>query len=194
MSEKNSPTLLDSPDSRSPRTGGGAPPKPKGENRPQLAIDETYVRVYGYWNYLYRAIDRNGALVDVMLSEHRNLAAAKRFFRSAKTVTGVIPNPVTTDGHNPIPRPSGWSSAAARGIGQIATSTIASSRIIVRPDVDRCSASKASYQQDDIAAVTTNSGTSSAPDLACANIFPPLHGAFTMWAGQAIVLGILEAA
>jgi transposase-like protein len=29
---------------------------------------------------VYRAIDRDGALVDVMLNEHRNLAAAKRFF------------------------------------------------------------------------------------------------------------------
>jgi transposase-like protein len=38
-----------------------------------------YIRVHGRWKYLYRAIDRDGALVDVMLSEHRNLAAAKRF-------------------------------------------------------------------------------------------------------------------
>ncbi|MBV8937517.1 MAG: DDE-type integrase/transposase/recombinase [Alphaproteobacteria bacterium] len=30
--------------------------------------------------YLYRAIDRDGALVDVMLSERRDLAAAKAFF------------------------------------------------------------------------------------------------------------------
>jgi putative transposase len=34
-------------------------------------VDETYIRVHGRWKYLYRAIDRNGALVDVMLSEHR---------------------------------------------------------------------------------------------------------------------------
>jgi putative transposase len=40
--------------------------------------------VHGDWKHLYRAIDRDGALVDVMRSEHRNLAAAKRFFRSAK--------------------------------------------------------------------------------------------------------------
>jgi hypothetical protein len=53
-----------------------------------------------------------------------------------------------------------------------------------RVDVDRCSASKVSHQQDDIAAVMTNSGTSSALDLACANTFPPLHGAFTTCAGQ----------
>ena len=39
-----------------------------------------------------------------MLSEHRNLAAAKRFFRSAKTVTGVIPDRVTTDGHDAYPQ------------------------------------------------------------------------------------------
>ena len=53
-------------------------------------IDETYIRVRGQWRYLYRAIDRDGALVDVMLSRHRDLAAAKAFFRSAK-LTGVTP-------------------------------------------------------------------------------------------------------
>jgi putative transposase len=42
--------------------------------------------------------------VDVMLSEHRSLAAAKRFFRSAKAVTGVIRDRVTTDGHDAYPR------------------------------------------------------------------------------------------
>lgn len=63
-----------------------------------------YIRVHGQWRYLYRAIDRDGALVDVMLSEHRNLAAAKRFFRSAKAITGVIPDRVTTDGHDAYPR------------------------------------------------------------------------------------------
>jgi len=66
-------------------------------------LDETYIRVRGGWKYLYRAIDRDGALVDVMLSEHRNLAAAKRFFRSAKAVTYVIPDGVTTDGHDAYP-------------------------------------------------------------------------------------------
>ena len=67
-------------------------------------VDETYIRVRGGWRYLYRAIDRAGALVDVMLSEHRDLAAAKAFFRSAKAVTGVTPDRVTTDGHDAYPR------------------------------------------------------------------------------------------
>ena len=76
----------------------------KGKVGRSWYTDETYIRVHGRWKYLYRAIDRDGALVDVMLSEHRNLAAAKRFFRSAKAVTGVIPDRVTTDGHDAYPR------------------------------------------------------------------------------------------
>ena len=67
-------------------------------------VDETYIRVHGRWKYLYRAIDRDGALVDVMLSEHGDLAATKAFFRSAKAVTGVMPDRVTTDGHDAYPR------------------------------------------------------------------------------------------
>ena len=67
-------------------------------------IDETYIRVRGECRYLYRAIDRDGAVVDVMLIEHRDLAAVTAFFRSAKTVTGVTPDRVTTDGHDAYPR------------------------------------------------------------------------------------------
>ena len=66
-------------------------------------VDETYIKVHGHWRYLYRAVDRDGALVDVMLSEHRDLAAARAFFRSARTVTGVVPDRVTTDGHDAYP-------------------------------------------------------------------------------------------
>src|ERR671921_318977 len=67
-------------------------------------VDETYIKVDGRWCYLYRAIDRSGTLVDVMFSEHRDMAAARAFFRSARAVTGVTPDRVTTDGHNSYPR------------------------------------------------------------------------------------------
>jgi putative transposase len=46
-------------------------------------IDETYIRVRGRWMYLYRAIDSVGDTVEFFLSEHRDLAAAKRFIRRA---------------------------------------------------------------------------------------------------------------
>ena len=41
-------------------------------------VDETYLKVHGRWCYLYRAIDRNGTLVDVLFSEHRDMAAPRR--------------------------------------------------------------------------------------------------------------------
>ena len=67
-------------------------------------VDETYVKVHSRWCYLYRAIDRAGGnLVEVRLSETRDLAAAEAFFRSAKSVTGIIPDRITTDGHDAYP-------------------------------------------------------------------------------------------
>src|SRR6186713_3122973 len=63
---------------------------------------QTYIKVAGQWQYLYRAIDRDGTLVDVYLSETRDIA--KAFLRSAKSVTQVEPEPVTTDGHTSYPK------------------------------------------------------------------------------------------
>jgi putative transposase len=67
-------------------------------------VDETYLKVQGQWCYLYRAIDRDGCLVDARLSDTRDPAAAKVCFRSAWTVTGVTPDRITTDGHDAYPR------------------------------------------------------------------------------------------
>jgi transposase-like protein len=75
-----------------------------GAGRRSWFVDETYLKVRGRWAYLYRAIDRNGDLVDTMLSEHRDMAAAKAFFRSARSATGLVPDRVTTDGHGSYPR------------------------------------------------------------------------------------------
>jgi putative transposase len=67
-------------------------------------VDETYVNVKGKWCYLYRAIDRDGNLVDSMLSEKRDMEAAKRFFKQAADVVGHALERVTTDGQNSYPR------------------------------------------------------------------------------------------
>ena len=45
--------------------------------------DETYIKVNGRWTYLYRAVDKQGRTVDFRLSERRDVAAAKAFFRKA---------------------------------------------------------------------------------------------------------------
>jgi putative transposase len=67
-------------------------------------VDETYVKVNGVWCYLYRAIDRDGNLVNSMLSATRDMNAAQRFFRQAQEVVGQVPERVTTDGHTSYPR------------------------------------------------------------------------------------------
>jgi putative transposase len=67
-------------------------------------VDETYLKVRGRWCYLYQAVDRDGNLIDAMLREHRDMSAAKAFFRSAKATMGFKPDRVTTDGHSSYPR------------------------------------------------------------------------------------------
>ena len=78
--------------------------KRKGKVGRRWYVDETYVKVKGKWCYLYRAIDRDGNLVDSMLSATRDMAAAQRFFRSARPWLNTAPKQVTTDGHDSYPR------------------------------------------------------------------------------------------
>ncbi len=52
-------------------------------------VDETYIKVKGKWTYLYRAVDRDGQTLDFLLSERRDLAAARRFFKKAIATNGA---------------------------------------------------------------------------------------------------------
>jgi transposase-like protein len=56
----------------------------------------TYVRVAGRWRYLYGAVDQYGQVIDVLLTEQRDTAAARRFFVQALR-HGPVPVEVTTD-------------------------------------------------------------------------------------------------
>ena len=60
-------------------------------------VDETYSKVRGHWMYLYRAIDSVGDTVEFWFSEHRDLPAAKRFFRKALERHGR-PDRIVIDG------------------------------------------------------------------------------------------------
>jgi putative transposase len=50
---------------------------------PSWRMDETYVKVRGGWKYLYRAVDADGATIDVLLCVKRDAASARRFFDRA---------------------------------------------------------------------------------------------------------------
>jgi transposase-like protein len=66
-------------------------------------VDETYVKVAGRWRYLYRAVDQFGQVIDVRLSDQRNLAAASKFFAVA-LAHARCPVEVTTDRAASYPR------------------------------------------------------------------------------------------
>ncbi len=58
--------------------------------------DETYVKVNGVWRYVYRAVDQRGQVIDVFVSDRRDIAAAKWFFETSLTAHGK-PVEVITD-------------------------------------------------------------------------------------------------
>ncbi len=84
--------------------------KRRGQAGASWYVDETYIKVSGRWCYLYRAIDRDGNLVDARLSVTRDLDAAQHFFRQAVETVGHLPERVTTDGHDhsPVQPACGW--------------------------------------------------------------------------------------
>ena len=51
-------------------------------------MDETYIKVKGVWQYLYRTVDKNGKTVDFLLTAKRDMTAAKRFFDKAMQTNG----------------------------------------------------------------------------------------------------------
>ena len=59
-------------------------------------MDDTYIKVKGEWQYIYRAVDKYGDTIDFMLSEKREESAARRFFQKAIKQYG-IPEKVVID-------------------------------------------------------------------------------------------------
>ena len=50
-------------------------------------MDETYIKVRDQWEYLYRAVDKEGTTVGFLLRAHRDKAAARRYFKSQSRKT-----------------------------------------------------------------------------------------------------------
>jgi transposase-like protein len=84
-------------------------------------VDETYIRVRGEWKYLYRAVDKQSNTVVFLLSEHRDIEAAKRFFTQAVEKLGV-PERITLDGY----------AATHTAVGELKESNILPINVLVR--------------------------------------------------------------
>ena len=60
-------------------------------------VDEVFITILGQGHYLWRAVDQDGDVIDILVQRRRNARAAKRFFARALKGQGDAPNRVTTD-------------------------------------------------------------------------------------------------
>ena len=68
-------------------------------------LDETYINVKGRDRFLYRAVDSTGQTIDFLLTDRRDAAAAKRFFRRALLNEGnSMPRVINVDKNPAYPR------------------------------------------------------------------------------------------
>jgi len=60
-------------------------------------IDEVFVTIQGQRHYLYRAVDQDGDVIDILVQHRRNQRAAERFFRRLLKGQGGEPRWLITD-------------------------------------------------------------------------------------------------
>ena len=60
-------------------------------------LDEVYLRINGRHQYLWRAVDQEGEVLDILVQPRRNKAAAIKFFRKLLKGQGVAPRQIVTD-------------------------------------------------------------------------------------------------
>jgi putative transposase len=60
-------------------------------------MDEVFVRIRGRQRYLWRAVDQDGEVIDVLLQERRDASSARRFFGHMLAHLGGEPRTIVTD-------------------------------------------------------------------------------------------------
>jgi putative transposase len=60
-------------------------------------LDEVFIKINGRLQYLWRAVDQDGNVLDILVQNRRDTVAARRFFRRLLKKTGAVPRVVVTD-------------------------------------------------------------------------------------------------
>ena len=68
-------------------------PRPGGK----WHLDEVFVKINGQTHYLWRAVDQDGNVLDILVQSRRNAKAAKRFFRKLLKDLQYVPRVLVTD-------------------------------------------------------------------------------------------------
>ena len=60
-------------------------------------LDELFLTIQGRRQYLWRAVDQDGDVIDILLQPRRDRRAAERFFRKLLKSQGCVPRRMVTD-------------------------------------------------------------------------------------------------
>lgn len=60
-------------------------------------LDEVFIKIQGEEKYLWRAVDQDGNVLDILVQSRRDTAAARRFFKKLRKKTASVPRVVVTD-------------------------------------------------------------------------------------------------
>ncbi len=60
-------------------------------------LDEVFISINGAQHYLWRAVDQDGTVLDILVQSRRDRAAAKKFFRRLLKRLTYVPRVVITD-------------------------------------------------------------------------------------------------
>ena len=60
-------------------------------------LDEVFLKINGRLHYLWRAVDQDGDVLDILVQSHRDKKAAKKFFRKLLKGLRYVPRVIITD-------------------------------------------------------------------------------------------------
>ena len=61
-----------------------------------MALDEMFIKIHGKTHYLWRAVDQDGNVLDILVTSRRNAKAATRFFRQLLNGLRFVPRVLIT--------------------------------------------------------------------------------------------------
>jgi putative transposase len=60
-------------------------------------MDEVFIRIQGVQHYLWRAVDQDGVVLDILVQPRPDTGAAKRFFKRLLKGLQYVPRVMVTD-------------------------------------------------------------------------------------------------
>ena len=69
----------------------------RGQAGDKWHIDEVFIKINGRTHYLWRAVDQDGMVLDILVTKRRNKEAAKRFFCKLLKELDYEPRVIITD-------------------------------------------------------------------------------------------------